>query len=94
MVSPNDFQYGFTYKYVRFNDGSIVFDEVDSNHKWMADCFPELVPVSAGRIKVGDKIFMMDDYGSFTLGLKADFSDLDIMTEFLAGFGYVQEYVY
>jgi len=95
MTNPKDFTNGFDYKYVRFADGKILFQDQSYNHSDLLN-FNQSKPVSAGRIKYYDRKFQFKDYGSFTLNLKWDAKDESLVSEYLSAFGYslADEYLY
>lgn len=93
-VSPKMFRNAFYYKYVRFDDGTILFGNVDDQHVLISTWYPSSVPVSAGKIKYCNGKYMIDEYGSFTLELTKNKNDDKILAEFFGKFGYTEDYIY
>lgn len=91
-INPSEFRSHFSYKYIRFDDGSIVFFGLSDNHSDMAK-FMNKLPVSAGKIKVLRNNFSVCEKGSFTL--KIDWtewkeSDVELLGNILRDFGYTE----
>jgi len=93
-VSPKMFRNYQYYKYVRFDDGTILFGMVDDQHVFIARFCPQSVPVSAGKIKYCDGKYMIAEYGSFTLDFPPNKEDDKYIGDFLGQFGYTEEFVY
>jgi hypothetical protein len=76
-TSPSVFRKIWVYKYVRFEDGKVLFcDAGDTNtsHKHLVLEYKDVTPISAGIIKVHKKgscwHWSIVEGGSFTTGLK------------------------
>lgn len=93
-VSPKEFESYFYYKYVRFNDGTILFGEVTDNHSSIANRYKQSAPVSAGKIKYCDGKYMICEYGSFTLNFASNYDDDEILKKFFSSFGYAEDVIY
>ena len=66
-IQPKDFdEYGY-YKYVAFEDGSVLFgDYLNDTHRNLADTVSAL-PIGAGTIKTKRKAWIFGEPGSMTL---------------------------
>jgi hypothetical protein len=89
------------YKFVIFNDGTILFCNVDTRHDTLAAFgmreFQARKPVGAGKIKYSNKKYQIEDRGSFTLGIKGlSEEDHALLDEALHAFGISlsHEYLY
>lgn len=81
MINPACFRDYHWYKYVVFDNGTVVFGNVGTHHKELRREVPDQNPVAAGKIKYNSGTFSFDEKGSFTLNIKD--SDQDSVRDLL-----------
>lgn len=79
-ITPKDFRSIGQYKYVRFANDKVVFcvtTDVSQTHRRLVDEYPELIPVSAGKIQVNNGRWNVSEKGSYSakIGWGADDED-------------------
>lgn len=85
-LAPSEFKKSWEYKYVRFEDGKVLFcDACDMcmSHKSLVKEYPQSKPVSAGNFQVRDGKWCLSGYGSQTANLSHLPDDEDILIELL-----------
>jgi hypothetical protein len=90
-IRPNEFEFSWRYKYVTFEDGTVLFCDAAStshSHKQLVDERPDLKPISAGQIRVRGKGWIISDYGSMTAHLSWKATDDAVIDKFLQPFGF------
>lgn len=91
LIYPSQFKPLWEYKYVRFDDDTILFcDACDCNasHKGIIDADQcSAKPISAGKIHVRYGKWCFSDYGSSTVHLEWEEHDEVILNILLSGKG-------
>ena len=90
-IKPEEFEEYWGYKYVCFEDGTVLFCDAAStshSHKQLVDERPNLKAISAGKIKVREKKWQMGEGGSMTAKLPSLAGDEAMIDKVLKPFGY------
>ena len=99
-IAPEKFdEISWQYKYVTFNDESVLFCDAASichSHKQLVDerqeQNPAVKPVSAGQIKIREKRWVLVDGGSTTAKLPRSEIDEDVIAKVLLPLGFVYDH--
>lgn len=94
LMNPSQFQKIWGYKYVCFKDGTVLFTDganASCSHLDLVNGHPNLIPTSAGTIKIKNKKWKIIQGGSVSANLNWSQTDKPLIEKLLSPLGYVYD---